>query len=273
MLYDKRDAPRRLSKEEMEWRKDRMTLDRAFSRAGVMSRSDAVDRIVAGRVVVNDTIVTEPGTWVSPGEDRIACDGRKLRFRKRVYFALHKPVGFVTSYGDPEGRRTIYELLPSETGWVFPVGRLDKSTSGLLILTNDADFGDALADPDSGVPKTYLLTVNFEPSPEQLESLRTGVVLKDGYRTGPSAVAFVGRERGKVILEMVLHEGKNRQIRRMIESLGGKVLTLARTHIGGLALGDLTIGSCRKLEPEELALLMPPVPPDGGPAAGSGEQE
>jgi len=271
MLYDRRNTPRRLSKEEAEWRKDRMTLDRAFSRAGVMSRSDAVDRIVAGRVVVNDTIVTEPATWVSPGEDRIACDGRKLRFRKRVYFALHKPVGFVTSYGDPEGRRTIYELLPPETGWVFPVGRLDKSTSGLLILTNDADFGDALTDPDSGVPKTYLVTVDFDPSPEQLESLRSGIVLKDGYRTRPAEVTFVGRERGRVILEMVLHDGKNRQIRRMIEALGGKVLTLVRTHVGRLALGGLTVGSCRRLEPDELALLMPPPRPDGKPAAADGE--
>jgi len=271
MPYDRRSTPRRPSQEEMQWRRNRMTLDRAFSRAGVMSRSDAVDRIVAGRVVVNDRIVTDPEAWVTPAEDRIACDGRTLRFRRRVYFALHKPVGFVTSYGDPEGRRTIYELLPPETGWVFPVGRLDKNTSGLLILTNDADFGDALTDPDSGVPKTYLVTVDFEPSQGHLGAVRSGVVLKDGYRTRPAEITFVGRERGKVVLEMVLHEGKNRQIRRMIEALGGKVLKLVRTRIGRLDLGNLTVGSCRRLEPGELALLTPPDRPDGKPVAAGGE--
>ena len=255
MLYDRRNAPRRLSKEEAEWRKERMALDRAFSRAGVMSRSDAVDRIVAGRVVVNDTIVTEPATWVSPGEDRIACDGRKLRFRKRVYFALHKPVGFVTSYGDPEGRRTIYELLPPETGWVFSVGRLDKSTAGLLILTNDADFGDVLTDPDSGVPKTYLVTVDFDPSPEQIESLRSGIVLKDGCRTRPAEVTFVGRERGRVILEMVLHEGKNRQIRRMTEHLGYEVRRLKRVRVMNIRLGALKSGQWRELSRAEQSLI------------------
>jgi 23S rRNA pseudouridine2605 synthase len=235
--------------------KDRVTLDRAFSKFGILSRADALKEITAGAVTVNGRVIRDPGLWVSLAHDRIRYNGRILERRKRIYLIFYKPKGVVTSHGDLDARKTVYDFLSGLKEWVFPVGRLDKDTSGLLLLTNDTDFGEKITNPLSKIPKTYLVKINFRPSPEQLNLIKQGLTLKNGQKTLPAEVRVL-REKDKcAYLEMVIVEGKNRQVRRMIEALNGKVLKLVRTRIGDLALGDLPIGQYRLLGRDDLAQL------------------
>jgi 23S rRNA pseudouridine2605 synthase len=236
--------------------KDRVTLDRAFSKAGVFSRTEALNKITSGAVKVNGKVVREPASWVSLSHDSIQCDGQTLRVRRKIYLMLYKPTGVVTSHGDPGQRKTVYDLLTGLKEWVFPVGRLDLDTSGLLILTNDTALGEQMTNPLSKVPKTYQLKVNFHPTQEQLDQLQRGVKLASGETTLPAIVRELRRNYRYSFLELVLVEGKNRQVRRMIEALGGRVMKLVRTRIGNLALGDLPIGHYRMLSRQELAQLM-----------------
>jgi len=236
--------------------KDRVTLDRAFSKAGMFSRTEALNKITSGAVKVNGKVVREPASWVSLSRDSIQCDGQTLRERRKIYLMLYKPTGVVTSHGDPGQRGTVYDLLTGLKEWVFPVGRLDLDTSGLLILTNDTALGEQMTNPLSKVPKTYQLKVNFHPTQEQMEQLQRGVKLASGEMTLPATVRELRRNDRYSFLELVLVEGKNRQVRRMIETLGGRVMKLVRTRIGNLALGDLPIGHYRALSRQELAQLM-----------------
>ena len=236
--------------------KDRVTLDRAFSKAGMFSRTEALNKIKSGSVKVNGKVVREPASWVSLSRDSIQCGGQTLRVQRKIYLMLYKPTGVVTSHGDPGQRKTVYDLLTGLEEWVFPVGRLDLDTSGLLILTNDTALGEQMTNPLSKVPKTYQLKINFHPTQEQLDQLQHGIKLDNGETTLPASVKELRRNDRYSFLELVLVEGKNRQVRRMIEALGGRVMKLVRTRIGNLALGNLPIGHYRILSRQELADLM-----------------
>ncbi len=233
------------------------TLDRVISQAGLGSRTEARSWIGAGRVTVNGKKVQTPDVWVDPDRDQVSVDGRPLQAAAKQYLLLYKPKGYLTTYKDPEGRRTIYDLLEGIDERVFPVGRLDQDTTGLLILTNDGEFGDYITSPESKVPKTYLVKSSQRLSDEQLDQLRKGVVLSDG----PTRPAIVNRVRDSekyTFFEITITEGRNRQVRRMVEVLGAKVLKLVRTRIGLIAIGDLEIGKYRPLLPPEIAVLRKP---------------
>jgi 23S rRNA pseudouridine2605 synthase len=230
------------------------TLERVFSKAGMGSRTEARQWISDGRVAVNGSIVRNPDQWVDLVRDRITIDGRPLRSSVKTYVLLYKPKGYITTYKDPEGRPTVYDLLTGVGVWLFPVGRLDLDTSGLLLLTNDADFAERITNPEHKVPKTYQVKASTLLSDEQLDSLRRGIVLSDG----PSRPATVVRLRDGpryTHLEIVITEGRNRQVRRMIEALGSKVLKLVRTAIGPVRIGELPIGQWRNLTAEEVRQL------------------
>jgi 23S rRNA pseudouridine2605 synthase len=209
-------------------------------------------------VTVNGVVVTWPARRIDPRRDRITVDGRRVGDdTERVVFALHKPTGFITSRHDPRGRPTVYDLMGDVGRWVFPVGRLDQDTSGLLVLTNDHRLGQRLTDPDEHVPKTYHALVAGVPSRATLAALRSGVSLPDGTMTRAARVHTIGVVRNeRTWLEIVLTEGKNRQVRRMCAQVGHDVLALARVRIGGLALGELGEGEWRQLSPEEADALL-----------------
>ena len=230
------------------------TLDRAISKAGLGSRTEARGWIGEGRISVNGKVIQTPDHWVDPQRDKIVFDGKPIRDREKIYWLLYKPKGYLTTYKDPEGRPTVYDLLPGREAWVFPVGRLDLETSGLLIMTNDTALAERLTNPDFKVPKTYLVKSASLLSEEQLERLRRGVELSDGL-TRPAVVERV-RDSGKhTFLEIAISEGRNRQVRRMIEASGSKVLKLVRIAIGPLRIGDLPIGKYRELTGAELESL------------------
>jgi 23S rRNA pseudouridine2605 synthase len=230
------------------------TLERIFSKRGAGSRSEARSWIAAGRVRVNGKVVRDAEYWIDLSHDRITLDGKPLANAAKVYILLYKPKGYLTTRRDPEGRPTVYDLISGAGQWLSPVGRLDLDTSGLLILTNDTEFADRIMSPEFKVPKTYQVKASTVLSAEQLEQLRRGVELSDGV-TRPAEVTRL-RDSGKYThLAITITEGRNRQVRRMIEAIGSKVLKLVRTAIGDVVIGDLEIGKWRKLEPEELAML------------------
>jgi len=232
------------------------TLERVLSKAGLGSRTDARKWIAAGRVKVNGKLVQTPDHWVDLERDRVTLDGKPVRAGQRIYLLLYKPKGYITSYKDPQGRPTVYDLIQSVGQWVAPVGRLDQDTSGLLLLTNDTHFAELVTNPEYKISKTYLVKASTRLSDDQLEQLRKGVMLNDGP-TQPALVQRV-RDSGKYThLELTIREGRNRQVRRMIEAIGSKVLKLVRTEIGGLRIGDLPIGKYRELSPAEVRLLTP----------------
>jgi 23S rRNA pseudouridine2605 synthase len=230
------------------------TLDRVLSRAGAGSRTEARRWIGAGRVAVNGRVIQTPDHWVDPGRDRVTLDGRPLRAARKRYLLLYKPTGYLTTYKDPEKRPTVYDLLDGVDEWVVPVGRLDLDTSGLLILTNDTDFGELLTNPKHKVPKTYLVKASTVLTEDQLAALRQGVQLSDGP-TLPAQVRRVRDSARYTHLELTITEGRNRQVRRMLEAVGSKVLKLVRIAIGPLRIGDLPIGKWRELTPEEVRAL------------------
>jgi 23S rRNA pseudouridine2605 synthase len=231
------------------------TLDRVLSKAGIGSRSDARKWIGAGRVAVNGKIIQSPDLWVDAKRDRVTLDGRILVAREKQYLLLYKPKGYLTTYKDPEGRKTVYDLLPDAGEWVVPVGRLDQDTTGLLIMTNDTDFANYIMSPESKVPKTYLVKSSMLLSDDQLDRLRAGVDLADG----PTRPALVKRVRDSArysFFEITITEGRNRQVRRMVEALDAKVLKLVRTQIGPIAIAGLEIGKHRVLTAEEVRMLI-----------------
>ncbi len=230
------------------------TLDRVLSKAGICSRTEAADWIVRGRVKVNGKPIKDPDHWVSIDHDKISLDGRPLRTEKRLHLLLYKPKGFLTTYRDPDGRPTVYNLLTDLDQWVFPVGRLDQDTSGLLILTNDTDFAEYITNPDHHVPKTYLVKSSTLLTDEQLDQLRNGLELKDGP-TRPAKVKRIRDSETRTFFEITITEGRNRQVRRMVEALDSKVLKLVRVAIGAVRIMDLNIGSWRHLTPDEIRQL------------------
>ena len=229
-----------------------------LSKAGVGSRTETRRWIAEGRVQVNGRIVTDPDRWIDPEKDAVALDGARLRSARKLYLLVYKPKGYLTTYRDPQGRKTVYDLLPERDRYLFPVGRLDLDTSGLLIMTNDSAFAEALTNPEHEVPKTYLVKASKLLTDEQLARLRTGVTLKDGP-TRPARVTRLRDSSGRTVFEITLTEGRNRQVRRMVEAENAKVLKLVRVAIGGLRIGDLPIGSVRPLLVEEVRKLAPSV--------------
>jgi pseudouridine synthase len=228
-----------------------------LSKAGLASRTIARGWIGGGRVAVNGRTVRDPDHWVDPHRDRIALDGKALRSAARTYILLYKPKGYLTTRKDPEGRPTVYDLTRDAGMWLSPVGRLDLDTSGLLLMTNDTDFAERIANPQNKAPKTYQLKAATLLSDEQIAELRRGIELTDGP-TRPAEVNRL-RDRGKhTFLEMTITEGRNRQVRRMIDAVGSKVLKLVRVAIGPIRIGDLQIGKWRSLTEAEVRALSGP---------------
>jgi 23S rRNA pseudouridine2605 synthase len=232
-----------------------MTLDRVLSRFGIASRTVSRDAIREGRLTVNGRTVRDPDVWVSPDRDEFQLDGRRLKPARKRYLLFYKPKGVITSHGDPAGRKTIYAYLGDDEQWVAPVGRLDKDSSGLLLLTNDTAFASFVSTPESEVPKAYLVKTNALLSDEVIARLRAGVEMKRGDISRPLSVRR-REDRGKYTwLDIVLTEGKNREVRRMVEAVGFAVLKLVRTRIGPLTLEGLQVGEWRNLSAGELASL------------------
>ncbi|MBM3735476.1 MAG: rRNA pseudouridine synthase [Acidobacteria bacterium] len=230
------------------------TLDRMISKAGSGSRSDAQKWVKQGRVRINGVIAESPDQWVDPERDRITVDGAPLRAAEPVYVLLYKPKGYLTTYSDPQGRPTVYDLIQGVGQFTGTVGRLDLDTSGLLLLTNDTALADRLMDPAWHAPKTYLVKASTRLGDAQLDRLRTGVDLDDGP-TRPATVRRIRDSEKYSFIEITITEGRNRQVRRMIEALGSKVLKLVRTRFGPLEIGDLEIGKYRLLERREVTAL------------------
>ncbi len=230
-------------------------LQKALADAGIASRRAGEKLIASGRVKVNGQVVTTLGSKVDPVTDVVEVDGKPIDslVRKR-YLMLNKPAGYVTTVSDPEGRRTVLDLLKEVKERVYPVGRLDYDTEGLLLLTNDGPLTFALTHPSKGVEKRYLAVVEGIPDQEVLERVSAGLVLSDGP-TAPARVRLLRVKGGQALLEIAIHEGRNRQVRRMCEAIGYPVLHLSRTHFGGLSLGSLPSGRYRELSEEEIDIL------------------
>jgi 23S rRNA pseudouridine2605 synthase len=231
------------------------TLDRVLSKAGLGSRTEARGWIGQGRVSVNGKKIQTPDHWVDSNRDRVTFDGRPLQSARKLYVLLYKPKGYLTTYKDPEGRPTVYDLLTDLEEWIFPVGRLDRDTTGLLLMTNDSKFGDYITSPESHVPKTYLVKASMLLNDSQLDQLRNGIALSDGP-TRPAEVVRVRESARFTFLEITITEGRNRQVRRMVEALGAKVLKLVRTRIGPIEIAGLEIGKHRPLTKDEVISLL-----------------
>jgi len=236
--------------------KPRVTLDRVLSRAGIASRAATRTLIAEGRVKVNGRVTKNPDHWIETGKDKVHFDGRPIRSEKRIYIAFNKPTGVVTSHGDTGNRPTVYDYLKKLDRWVFPVGRLDMDTSGLLILTNDTDFGDRLVSPSSKIPKTYYVKVSGSIGTNQYFDLAFGLDMGRGETSGPAQVREVRRTEKYTWFELTITEGKNRQVRRMCEAIGCPVLKLVRVSIGGYKLGSLPVGDFVVLKPPDLGNLL-----------------
>jgi 23S rRNA pseudouridine2605 synthase len=232
-------------------KKPRATLDRVLSKAGIASRTTTREWIQQGRVKVNGRIMRNPDHWVESSKDVVHLDGLRVREEKKIYIALNKPTGVVTSFGDNRNRPTVYDYLKTLDRWVFPVGRLDMDTSGLLLLTNDTEYGEALLKPDSKVPKTYYVKVAGAITLDEYFGLAYGLDIGRGEASGPSRVREVRSTMKYTWLELTITEGKNRQVRRMCEAIGHQALKLVRIRIGALGLDDLAIGKFKVLGPKE----------------------
>ncbi|MEX2270244.1 MAG: pseudouridine synthase [Vicinamibacterales bacterium] len=235
-------------------------LQKLISEAGVASRRAAEQLILDGRVMVNGKAVRELGTRADPVVDDIRVDGRRLPKPERRYILMYKPRGYVSTRSDPEQRPTVIDLLERARirGYFYPVGRLDYESDGLIILTNDGAFAERLMHPRYGLERAYEARVRGIPDAKALDRLRKGIPL-DGERTQPAGVNIVHVREGKTtpqaIVEVVLREGRNRQVRRMLEAVGHPVLRLTRVRIGKIGIGVLKPGEMRDLAPREIASL------------------
>ncbi|MCX6597636.1 MAG: pseudouridine synthase [Acidobacteria bacterium] len=230
------------------------TLERVISKAGLGSRTEARSWIHAGRVAVNGRVIENPDHWVTFSQDRVTFDGQPLTRQKRLYLLLYKPTGYLTTYKDPEGRPTVYDLLAGIEQFISPVGRLDQDSSGLLLLTNDTQLAERLTNPEFHVAKTYQVKCRPQVSDEAIAMLAQGVTLDDGP-TRPAQVRRLMENETHSFLEIIITEGRNRQVRRMLEAVGSRVEKLVRTRIGSLSIGDLPVGRYRELSLDELRML------------------
>lgn len=233
-------------------------LQKILAQAGIASRRASEDLIAQGRVRVNGSTVRIQGVRVDPSVDRIEVDGERINVSSAYrYMLVNKPVGVVTTASDPQGRPTVLDLVRSPQR-IYPVGRLDVDTFGLLILTNHGELAHRLAHPRYEIPRTYLAEVRGNPSPSALASLRSGIMLEDGPARARS-VRVRGRASSRSQIEIVLTEGRKREVRRMFESIGHPVVQLVRVGYGPIDLGDLAIGKSRPLSPGEIGKLLEAV--------------
>jgi 23S rRNA pseudouridine2605 synthase len=227
-------------------------LQKILSAAGIASRRAAEEIITAGRVAVNGKVVTELGSRADPAQDRIAVDGKEIRSEGvRSYIVLNKPVGYVTTLKDPQGRPVVTDLLKGVKERVYPVGRLDYNTEGVLLLTNDGELANRLAHPRHEVEKEYMVRVRGGVAPEQLELLSAGVDLEDG-RSAPAVVKLARESENNTWISITIHEGRYRQVRRMCEAIGLSVVRLKRTRYGILETGEMKPGEFRFLSTQEV---------------------
>lgn len=232
-------------------------IQKLLSDQGVLSRRRTEELIREGRITVNGR-PARLGHPVDPGRDIVAIDGERVWFKKKkknCYVMLHKPRGYLTTMQDDRGRRTVADLVAGFPAHLYPVGRLDKDSEGLLLMTNDGNFANTLMHPGNHIGKTYRVTVRPEVTEDQLVRLAAGVTLDDGYTTQPAQVHVLAQQPGRAVLQMTITEGKNRQIRRMCEAVGLEVARLKRTYIGPLKLGMLQPGEYRELTAGELSAI------------------
>jgi 23S rRNA pseudouridine2605 synthase len=230
-------------------------LARALSKLGYCSRSQAVKLIQAGRVRLNGTTARNPETPVRLGTDRIEIDDGTVKAQEKVYLILNKPRGVVTTASDEKGRETVYAYLPEGLPWMAPVGRLDKASEGLLLLTNDSEWAARITAPETHLDKTYHVQVQGACGGDHVDAMKKGVRIKDGDVLRAKRAEILRRGERNTWLTVVLDEGKNRQIRRILESIGMEVLRLVRISIGPLALGELAKGACRPVSASEKQAL------------------
>lgn len=230
-------------------------LQKIIAQAGITSRRKAEAMIEEGRVYVNGKQIKELGAKADIHLDEIMVDGVPLQKEEPVYYLLYKPTGVISSAGDDKGRRTVVDLVPSENR-VYPVGRLDSDTSGLIILTNDGDFANILMHPKYRIHKTYIAKVQGMPLRESLKKLDRGVVLEDG-KTAPAKTKMIktDKKKGTSVIEITIHEGRNRQVRRMFDAIDHPVLKLKRERYGILDLKGMNAGDWRELKPHEVKTL------------------
>lgn len=234
-------------------------LQKYLANSGIASRRKAEEYILAGKVKVNGNIVTELGTKVNPKKDIIEFEGKRVNNNiKKVYVLLNKPIDYVTIVKDQFSRNTVVDLVKNAGNNLLPVGRLDMYTSGALILTNDGDFIFRVTHPKHEVEKTYTVTLRGKVTNEDVENLRQGVIIDDDYKTKPAKVRImkIDEEKNLSRLEIVIHEGKNRQVRKMCEAIGKKVIALHRSKIENIGVKDLKIGQWRYLTAKEIDILM-----------------
>jgi len=235
-------------------------LQKLLAQSGVASRRKCEELMLAGLVVVDDEVVTRLGTKVDPRTAVIRVDGKRLPpVSAHVYLAVNKPLGVVSTMSDPEGRRTLQDLVEDRPERLFHVGRLDTDTSGLILLTNDGDFAQRMAHPSYEVDKTYVAEVDGEVTKPTLQRLRDGVTLEDGPVTVTEVrvvTAGQGNARGRTVVELVIHEGRNRIVRRLLAEVGHPVRRLTRTRIGPVAMAGLRDGQLRDLTLDELGSLL-----------------
>ncbi len=232
-----------------------MRLQKYLALAGVASRRNAEKLIAAGRVTVNGKTVTEMGVQVDETADRITVGGEPVQIQQEKYYiAYHKPMGEVTTVSDPEGRPTVMDRFPDFPARIYPVGRLDYDSEGLLLLTNDGDVMQRLLHPSREIPKQYLTRAVGFVSDEEIARLRAGVML-DGRLTSPAEVVMLKRFETYTLLLITIHEGRNRQVRRMLKEVGHDVAQLKRTGFGPILLGDLPRGMWRRLTGTEVAKI------------------
>lgn len=234
---------------------EEIRLQKYLAQSGVASRRAAEQYITDGRVSVNGEVVTELGTKVSDN-DKVCVDGKPIKLvSKKVYIMLNKPVGYVTTVSDDRDRPTVIELLDDMNSRVYPVGRLDFNTEGLLLLSNDGDFTYKVTHPKHKLDKTYHVWVTGKAKTNAVRMLETGVVI-DGRKTAPAVVDVLETSKGSAVLSITIHEGRNRQIRKMCQSVGFKVMGLRRVYEGGISLGNLPLGRWRHLSPAEVNLIL-----------------
>ena len=230
-------------------------LQKFLAESGVASRRKSEELIEQGKVKVNGRLAMI-GDKVDPKKDTITVSGKKIvKTKTYTYVVLHKPRGFITTMSDEKDRKCVAELIKDVEGRVYPVGRLDKDSEGMLLFTNDGAFANAMTHPTKHVPKTYRVTVRPSISEEQITALTQGVIIED-RKTAPAEVRVITKEEGRVVLEIILYEGRNRQIRKMCEEVGLEVARLKRTAIGSIKLGMLKQGSWRHLTEDEVRKLM-----------------
>jgi 23S rRNA pseudouridine2605 synthase len=234
-------------------------LQKIISAAGITSRRASEELILNGQVTVNGAVVTELGTKADPAKDRITVNGTLLQIREqRLYLLLNKPAGYMTTLDDPEGRPLVTDLLKEINERVYPVGRLDYNTEGLLLLTNDGDWANKLMHPRHEIDKEYHVRVRGKVHKSQLDQLAEGVEI-DGKKTAPATAVLIKDGEQNDWLSITIHEGRNRQIRRMCEAVSLSVVRLKRVRYGSLVLGTLKSGQFRQLNEAEVKELLPPL--------------